>query len=121
MHTENTEDQLKTNLPGNIDDSKEFNDAIDQEKQLKELIQQLQGLNMSDFMTPTQKEIAELSIEALNDEYALVQSKSSVRSRSQRDLIVSRWMYEQTKAVANDVPVKTKNKKKTADTVSTKA
>lgn len=92
------------------------------EDQQKELLQQLiNSFNPKDFMTPSQFEIAELSPEALNDEYALVQSKSSVRSRSQRDLIVSRWMYEQTKAVANKVPVKTKNKKKTADKVSAKA
>jgi len=121
MHTKNTEDQLKANLPANIDVSKEFNDAAEQEKQLNELIQQLQGLNMSDFMTPTQKEIAELSIQSLNDEYALVQSKSSIRSRSQRDLIVARWNHEQSKTVANEVPVKTKSKKKTADKVSAKA
>ena len=92
------------------------------EDQQKELLQQLiNSFNPKDFMTPSQFEIAELTPEALNDEYALVQSKSSVRSRSQRDLIVSRWMYEQTKSVANEVPVKTKNKKKIADTVSVKA
>ena len=92
------------------------------EDQQKELLQQLiNSFNPKDFMTPSQFEIAELTPEALNDEYALVQSKSSVRSRSQRDLIVSRWTYEQTNTVVNEVPVKTKNKKKTADTVSTKA
>ena len=92
------------------------------EDQQKELLQQLiNSFNPKDFMTPSQFEIAELSPEQLNDEYALVQSKSNIRSRSQRDLIVSRWMYEQTKTVAKEVPVKTTSKKKTADKVSAKA
>jgi len=92
------------------------------EDQQKELLQQLiNSFNPKDFMTPSQLEIAELSPEQLNDEYALVQSKSSTRSRSQRDLIVARWNHEQSKTVANEVPVKTKSKKKTADKVSAKA
>ena len=92
------------------------------EDQQKELLQQLiNSFNPKDFMTPSQFEIAELSPEQLNDEYALVQSKSNIRSRSQRDLMVSRWMYEQTKTVANEAPVKTTRKKKTADKVSAKA
>ena len=92
------------------------------EDQQKELLQQLiNSFNPKDFMTPSQFEIAELSPEQLNNEYALVQSKSNIRSRSQRDLIVSRWMYEQTKTVAKEVPVKTTSKKKTADKVSAKA
>jgi pyridoxal/pyridoxine/pyridoxamine kinase len=92
------------------------------EDQQKELLQQLiNSFNPKDFMTPSQLEIAELSPEALNDEYALVQSKSNIRSRSQRDLIVSRWSYEQSKTVANEAPVKTTSKKKTADKVSAKA
>jgi hypothetical protein len=92
------------------------------EDQQKELLQQLiNSFNPKDFMTPSQFEIAELSPEELNNEYALVQSKSSIRSRSQRDLIVSRWMYEQSKTVVNKAPVKTTSKKKTADKVSAKA
>lgn len=92
------------------------------EDQQKELLQQLiNSFNPKDFMTPSQLEIAELSPEQLNDEYALVQSKSNIRSRSQRDLIVSRWAYEQSKTVANEAPVKTTSKKKTANKVSAKA
>jgi pyridoxal/pyridoxine/pyridoxamine kinase len=92
------------------------------EDQQKELLQQLiNSFNPKDFMTPSQLEIAELSPEALNDEYALVQSKSNIRSRSQRDLIVSRWMYEQSKTVVNEALVKTTSKKKTANKVSAKA
>jgi pyridoxal/pyridoxine/pyridoxamine kinase len=92
------------------------------EDQQKELLQQLiNSFNPKDFMTPSQIEIAELSPEQLNNEYALVQSKSNIRSRGQRDLIVSRWAYEQSKTVANEAPVKTKSKKKTADKVSAKA
>jgi pyridoxal/pyridoxine/pyridoxamine kinase len=92
------------------------------EDQQKELLQQLiNSFNPKDFMTPSQFEIAELSPEELNNEYALVQSKSNIRSRSQRDLIVSRWMYEQSKTVVNEAPVKTTSKKKTANKVSAKA
>ena len=46
------------------------------EDQQKELLQQLiNSFNPKDFMTPSQIEIAELSLEQLNNEYALVQSK----------------------------------------------
>ena len=92
------------------------------EDQQKELLQQLiNSFNPKDFMTPSQIEIAELSPEQLNNEYALVQSKSNIRSRSQRDLIVSRWAYEQSKTVVNEALVKTTSKKKTANKVSAKA
>jgi hypothetical protein len=95
MQSKNIEEELKTKLPAHVEGSEEFNNAAEQEKQLNELIQQLQGLNMSDFMTPTQKEIADLTVTELDVEYKLVQSKLSTRKRMQRDLIVSRWLYEQ--------------------------
>ena len=95
MQSKNIEEELKTKLPAHVEGSEEFNNAAEQEKQLNELIQQLQGLNMSDFMTPTQKEIADLTVTELDVEYKLVQSKLSTRKRMQRDLIVSRSLYEQ--------------------------
>ena len=48
MQSKNIEEELKTKLPAHVEGSEEFNNAAEQEKQLNELIQQLQGLNMSD-------------------------------------------------------------------------
>jgi hypothetical protein len=60
------------------------------------MVQQLQKtMDPRDFMTPTQREVANMTLEELETEYSLVQSKQINRSRMQRDLIVSRWEYEQ--------------------------
>jgi hypothetical protein len=46
-------------------------------------------------MTPTQREIADLSLEELESEYALVQAKTSTRSAAQRKYINQRYEHEQ--------------------------
>jgi len=48
-----------------------------------------------DYMTPTQREIADLSLEELESEYALVQAKTSSRSAAQRKYITQRYEHEQ--------------------------
>jgi hypothetical protein len=47
-----------------------------------------------DYLSPAKREIAKMSMEQLEEEFNLVISKQSTRSRSQRDLIESRWEYE---------------------------
>ena len=47
-----------------------------------------------DYLSPAKREIAKLSMEQLEEEFNLVVTKQSTRSRSQRDLIESRWEYE---------------------------
>jgi hypothetical protein len=47
-----------------------------------------------DYLSPAKREIAKMSMEQLEQEFNLVVSKQSTRSRSQRDLIESRWEYE---------------------------
>jgi hypothetical protein len=60
------------------------------EEQLQKIMEQLQSqFDPRKFMTPSQREIAELSDDALSAEYLLVQSKTSNRSRMQRDFIVT--------------------------------
>lgn len=49
-----------------------------------------------ELMTPTQKEIAELTLEELEAEYQQVQAKTSDRGRTQRDYIVIRYEFEQS-------------------------
>ena len=74
-----------------------------QQEQMKALIEQLQNsFNPMDYMTPTQKEIAELSMEQLEAEYLLVQAKQSDRSSNQRKYIVSRYDFEQNKLKENE-------------------
>lgn len=64
-------------------------------QQLQEFLSMYRNKDPRDYMTPTQREIAYLSLEELEQEYNLVQSRESNRGRAQRDLIVSRWEYEQ--------------------------
>jgi len=74
-----------------------------QKEQMQALIEQLQNsFNPMDFMTPTQREIAELSMEQLEAEYLLVQAKQSDRSSNQRKYIVSRYDFEQNKLKENE-------------------
>lgn len=69
-----------------------------QQEQMKALIEQLtNSINPMDYMTPTQKEIAELSMEVLSAEYLLVEAKQSDRSSNQRKYILSRYIFEQEK------------------------
>jgi hypothetical protein len=46
-------------------------------------------------MTPTQREVANMTLEELETEYNLVETRQSNRGRMQRELIISRWEYEQ--------------------------
>ena len=46
------------------------------------------------------REIAKMPLDQLEQENKLVETKQSTRSRAQRDLIQSRWTYEQTIAAA---------------------
>jgi hypothetical protein len=64
-------------------------------QRLQEFLSMYRNKDPRDYMTPTQREIAYLSLEELEQEYNLVQSRESNRGRAQRDLIVSRWEYEQ--------------------------
>tara|TARA_R110000824_G_scaffold184766_4_gene365677 strand:+ start:360 stop:632 length:273 start_codon:yes stop_codon:yes gene_type:complete len=65
------------------------------EEQLQKIMEQLQDqFDPKKFMTPSQREIAELSDEELSVEYLLVQSKTSNRSRMQRDFIVTRYEFD---------------------------
>ena len=74
-----------------------------QQEQMKALIEQLQNsFNPMDYMTPTQKEIALMSMEQLEAEYLLVQAKQSIRSSNQRQYIVSRYEFEQNKLKENE-------------------
>lgn len=99
---------------------------LTQEEQYQAMLQQmLAEMDPMDLMKPSQREIAKLTLDELTVEYDLVQRKLNTRSRQQRDFIVSRWEYEQTKsalappeAEVVDVaikPVKAKKIKKIED------
>lgn len=71
---------------------------LTQEEQMQAIMEQLQNsIDPRDFMTPSQREIADLKLEQLEAEYLLVCDKKSSRSRNQRDYIVSRYEFEQSK------------------------
>lgn len=76
--------------------SEEQNTEMSEQEMFDAMLKQLQQtMDPRDFMTPTQREIAYLTTEELEAEYQLVQARQSGRGRMQRDLIVSRYEYEQ--------------------------
>ena len=77
---------------------------IPDDEQLQKIMEQLQSqFDPRKFMTPSQREIAELSEEELSAEYLLVQAKTSNRSRMQRDFIVTRYEFDlQQKQIEQD-------------------
>lgn len=71
------------------------------QEQYEMLMQHLQStINPLDFMAPSQREIAMLTLEELESEYQQVQAKTSSRSRAQRDMIVNRYEFETAKVDA---------------------
>ena len=71
-------------------------DALSEMDAYHEFVQKLtEQIDPREFLTPTQREIAYMSLEELEQEYNQVQARQSDRSRMQRDLIVSRWEHEQ--------------------------
>lgn len=79
---------------GTVDSYQEAMEAF-----LKELSE---NIDPADFMPPSQREIAKLSLEELTAEYELVQQKTSTRSAAQRKYITQRFEYEQNKEDANE-------------------
>lgn len=79
---------------GTVDSYQEAMEAF-----LKELSE---NIDPADFMPPSQREIAKLSLEELTAEYELVLQKSSTRSAAQRKYITQRFEHEQNKEDANE-------------------
>ena len=72
---------------------------MDAQEQYEMLMKHLHGnFDPYAFLTPSQREIAMLTLEELETEFNLVQAKQSTRSRAQRDLIEDRYAYETAKA-----------------------
>jgi hypothetical protein len=66
---------------------------------VQKMLEQLQQtIDPREFMTPSMREIAELSMEQLTVEYEQVQQKKSSRSSAQRKFITQRFEYEQNAA-----------------------
>jgi len=83
--------------------TEEQNTEMSKQEMFEALVNQLQQtVDPRDYMTPTQREIAYMTTEQLETEYQLVQSKQSNRGRMQRDLIVSRYEYEQQNPVQDE-------------------
>jgi len=77
--------------------SEEQNTEMSEQEMFDAMLKQLQQtMDPRDFMTPTQREIAFMTTEELEEAYQQVQSRTSGRGRMQRDLIISRYEYEQT-------------------------
>ena len=77
------------------------NEITDEQQAILEQLQKT--FNPKDFMTPTQREIADLTLEDLESEYQQVQSKTSSRGRTQRDYIVTRYEFEQNKKEKQEI------------------
>jgi hypothetical protein len=77
--------------------------TIEQQEAYNEFLKKIQEqIDPRDYLAPSMREIAKMPLDQLEQENKLVEAKQSTRSRSQRDLIQSRWEYEQTKANTAD-------------------
>jgi hypothetical protein len=75
----------------------------EQQEAYNEFLKTIQDqIDPRDYLAPSMREIAKMPLDQLEQENKLVEAKQSTRSRSQRDLIQSRWEYEQTKANTTD-------------------
>lgn len=86
-----TEEQFQKFTESNSIDS--YDEAV---QQFLEKMQQ--AIDPRDYMTPTMREIADLTLEELQQEYELVQQKVSTRGAAQRKYITQRYEYEQNAA-----------------------
>ena len=83
--------------------SEEQNTEMSEQEMFDAMLKQLQQtMDPRDFMTPTQREIAYMTTEELEEAYQQVQARTSGRGRMQRDLIISRYEYEQTQKQEQD-------------------
>jgi hypothetical protein len=70
----------------------------EQQEAYNEFLKTIQDqIDPRDYLAPSMREIAKMPLDQLEQENKLVEAKQSTRSRAQRDLIQSRWEYEQTK------------------------
>jgi hypothetical protein len=77
--------------------------TIEQQEAYNEFLKKIQEqIDPRDYLAPSMREIAKMPLDQLEAENLLVVAKQSTRSRAQRDLIQSRWEYEQTKANTAD-------------------
>jgi hypothetical protein len=77
--------------------------SLEQQEAYNEFLKTIQDqIDPRDYLAPSMREIAKMPLDQLEQENKLVEAKQSTRSRSQRDLIQSRWEYEQTKQATND-------------------
>jgi hypothetical protein len=77
-------------------DTQQFN-AFEDMDAYHEMLKKIQEqIDPRDYLAPSMREIAYLTLEELEAERNLVVAKQSTRSRAQRDMIESRWEYEQT-------------------------
>jgi hypothetical protein len=75
----------------------------EQQEAYNEFLKTIQDqIDPRDYLAPSMREIAKMPLDQLEQENKLVEAKQSTRSRSQRDLIQSRWEYEQTKQETNE-------------------
>ena len=75
----------------------------EQQEAYNEFLKTIQDqIDPCDYLAPSMREIAKMPLDQLEQENKLVEAKQSTRSRSQRDLIQSRWEYEQTKQATNE-------------------
>lgn len=71
----------------------------EQQEAYNEFLKTIQDqIDPRDYLAPSMREIAKMPLDQLEQENTLIEAKQSTRSRSQRDLIQSRWEYEQIKA-----------------------
>ncbi len=67
----------------------------EQQEQYNEFMKQfMQNIDPTDYYPPSVREVAKMDIDTLKSEYDMVQQKTSLRSSTQRKMIVERYEFE---------------------------
>lgn len=67
----------------------------EQQEQYNEFMKQfMQNIDPADYYPPSVREVAKMDIDTLKSEYDMVQQKTSLRSSTQRKMIVERYEFE---------------------------
>jgi hypothetical protein len=82
----------------NFDEWIETQGVASYDEKVQQFIKYLSELDTTEFMTPTQREIAQLPADEFQVEYELVIKKESSRSAAQRKYIIERYEQEQNAA-----------------------
>jgi hypothetical protein len=72
-----------------------LNMTPEEQEQYNQFLEQfMKSIDPTDYMPPSVREIARMDMDTLKTEYEMVQARTSLRSSTQRRMIVERYEFE---------------------------